>query len=66
MDITLCYAKNCKDKDKCYRFLAEGDSQYQSMFDPSDSEEKDEKKCDYYIKGTVKENEDGTKAVVCR
>lgn len=66
MDMTLCYAKNCKDKDNCYRYLAEGDKQYQSMFDPSDTDEKDKDTCEYYIKGTIVEDKDGNKTVVCR
>lgn len=55
-DISMCYAKNCKDKNKCYRFTAIPDKYWQSYMDPSDKEEKDRKKCSYFWDNRYKVN----------
>lgn len=57
-DITKCANKNCKIKDKCYRFLAKADPLYQSYADFNNSKViSTPKECEYYwkkVKGGVK------------
>jgi hypothetical protein len=47
MDITLCKGGDCPLKEKCFRYTAKSNSEYQSYFvePPYD---KGNKKCDYY------------------
>lgn len=49
-DMTLCPAKNCKDKHKCFRYvnLGNADPLYQSFADPSMTEEMDRFKCSMF------------------
>lgn len=50
-DITMCNAKNCKDKELCYRFTAVPDPYWQSVFDPSLEKEMSKDTCEHYLKG---------------
>ena len=46
-DITMCQNKKCKGRNKCYRYLAKPDEQWQSYFVNINSN--NENDCRYFI-----------------
>ena len=46
-DITMCQNKKCKGRNKCYRYLAKSDEQWQSYFVSINSN--NENDCRYFI-----------------
>lgn len=48
-DITKCWGKGCKLKDKCYRYIVEGNKYWQSYFiEEPYKNEKDEEYCRHF------------------